>query len=123
MKLSNNPKVNDFLIDIQSVSADKLEIIESIREIFNAASPALVEGIKYGGLVFNLSNTLVGGIFPYKAHVTIEFSEGATLPDPSGILEGKGKKRRHLKIIEQQDIKRKNTGFFVKEAVKPGGKV
>ncbi len=117
MAFSENHKVNTFLIDIQSVSPDKLEIIESIREIFNCANQTLVEDIKYGGLVFNLSNTLVGGIFPYKEHVTIEFSNGAELPDPSGILEGKGKKRRHLKIFEKQDIKSKNVIFFVEEAV------
>ena len=117
MELSKNQKVNEFLIDIQAMSPDQFEIMESIREIFNRADPSLVEDIKYGGLVFSLSNVLVGGIFPYKKHISIEFSHGVEFDDPSGILEGKGKNRRHIKIKESQDIDDKNVCFFVKQAV------
>ena len=118
MKVSDNDKVNKFMDDLQSVSPDKLEIIKPIRKIFLDANKEFTEDIKYGGLVFNLSNTLIGGIFPYKEHISIEFSNGAEFPDPSGLLEGKGKKRRHLKINEKKDIKDKNVKAFVAEAVK-----
>ena len=70
------------------------------------------------GLVFNLSNALIGGIFPYKDHISIEFSNGADFPDPSGMLEGKGKNRRHLKIAKKQDIDAKYVEIFAAEAVK-----
>ncbi len=119
LKFSENHKVKEFFIDIQSMSPDKFEIIQSIRGIFNSANQELIEDIKYGGLIFNLSNVLVGGIFPYKKHISIEFSNGIELPDPSGLLEGKGKKRRHLKITEKQDIENKNVSFFVDKAVNP----
>jgi hypothetical protein len=118
MKDSDNDKVNRFMDDLQSISLGKLEMIESIRKIFLGANKELTEDIKYGGLVFNLSNTLIGGIFPYKEHISIEFSNGAEFPDPSGLLEGKGKKRRHLKIVEKQDIDAKNVEVFVAESVK-----
>jgi len=104
--------------DLQSISPDKLEIIVSIRKIFLSANKELTEDIKYGGLVFNLSNALIGGIFPYKEHISIEFSNGVDFPDPSGMLEGKGKKRRHLKIVKKQDIDAKNVEIFVAEAIK-----
>ena len=118
MKFSDNDRVNKFMDDLQSMSPDKLEMIESIRKIFLSANKELTEDIKYGGLVFNLSNALIGGIFPYKEHISIEFSNGADFSDPSRMLEGKGKKRRHLKIVEKQDIDAKNVGVFVAEAVK-----
>jgi len=118
MKISDNDRVNKFMDDLQSISPDKLEIIDSIRKIFLNANKELIEGIKYGGLVFNLSNALIGGIFLYKNHISIEFSNGADFSDQSKILEGKGKKRRHLKIFEKQDIEAKNVGAFVAEAVK-----
>lgn len=104
--------------DLQTISPDKIDIIKPIRKVFLTANKNLTEDIKYGGLVFNLSNVLVGGIFPYKEHISIEFSNGAEFPDPSGILEGKGKKRRHIKIIKKKDIDDKNVKSFVEEAVK-----
>jgi len=107
--------------DLQTVSPDKVEIIMSIRKIFLTANKNLTEDIKYGGLVFNLSDVLVGGIFPYKAHISIEFSNGVEFPDPSGILEGNGKKRRHIKIVKNKDINDKNVKAFVAESVKNQG--
>lgn len=104
--------------DLQSISPDKIEIIKPIRKIFLGANKDLTEDVKYGGLVFNLSNMLIGGIFPYKEHISIEFSNGADFLDPSGMLEGKGKKRRHLKIVKKKDIDDKNVKAFVAEAVK-----
>lgn len=113
MKISDNNKVNKFLTDLQLTSPDKLEIIELVRSLFLSANKECAEEIKYGGLVFNLSNVLIGGVFPYREHVSIEFSEGVAFHDPGGLLEGKGKKRRHLKIRGKSDISAKNTEAFV----------
>lgn len=118
MKITENDKVNKFMDDLQSISPEKVKIIKPIRRIFLGSNKELTEDIKYGGLVFNLSNVLIGGIFPYKEHISIEFSNGADFLDPSGMLEGKGKKRRHLKIVKLKDIDDKNLKYFVAEAVK-----
>ncbi len=115
---STSQKVNDFLKDIQATLPDRFDIIKEIREIFHQENNQFSEDIKYGGLVFNLSSTLVAGIFCYKNHISIEFGNGVAFDDPSGLLEGKGKMRRHLKIIEQPDIQNKQVGFFVKESAK-----
>ncbi len=66
--------------------------------------------IKYGGLVFNLSNTLMGGIFAYSEHISIKFSFGVELADPDSILEGKGKTRR-LKILLLSVLKKISPGL------------
>jgi len=55
-----------------------------IRRLFNKASQALSEDIKYGGLVFMKSGSLIGGIFPYKNHISIEFSNGSSFSDSQG---------------------------------------
>ena len=34
----------------------------------------------------------------YKAHAGIGFFHGAALPDPAGLLEGAGKRMRHVKL-------------------------
>ncbi len=116
MELSNNDKVNDFLADIQLISSDKFDMMISIRELFFSANKDLVEDIKYGGLVFNLSNSLLGGIFPYKKHISIEFSNGSDFIDIDSILDGGGKKRRHLKIFTADDIAQKNSEYFINQA-------
>ena len=39
-----------------------------------------------------------GYVNAFTAHVNIGFFHGAALPDPSGMLEGKGKYMRHVKL-------------------------
>ncbi len=118
MNISTSDKVNDFLSDIQSIASEQFDMVIAIRDIFLRANEELVEGIKYGGLVFNVSDALIGGIYSYKEHVSIEFSNGADFIDNDSILEGGGKKRRHLKIYENDDIVQKDVAHFVSQAVK-----
>ncbi len=117
MNPANGIKIDNFLHDIQSLSEEKFTLLVSIRKIFNEAHAGLVEDIKYGGLVFSLSNTLVGGIYVYDKHLSIEFSHGAKLSDLDHILEGKGKKRRHIKIYSMSDISEKKVEYFVRQAL------
>lgn len=42
-----------------------------------------------------------------KNHVSFEFKEGFKLQDSNSILEGTGKKRRHIKIKWLSDIDKK----------------
>ena len=123
MKISDSLKIEEFLKDIQFQSPENFEILTLVRKIFNDANPNLEEDIKYGGLVFSSSSALIGGIFPYSKHVSIEFSYGAELSDPNNILEGKGKKRRHIKITQAQDIQSKRVEYFVGNAVNVQGEV
>ncbi|MGJ8645976.1 MAG: DUF1801 domain-containing protein [Marinomonas colpomeniae] len=117
MNISNSDKVNDFLSDIQSLSPEQFDMVIAVRDIFLKTNEKLVESIKYGGLVFNVSNALIGGIYIYKEHISIEFSNGAGFIDTDSILEGGGKKRRHLKVYSYDDIVQKNTKYFVNQAV------
>ncbi len=55
MNISSNKKINDFLLDIESMSKNQYEIVISIRELFLKENEAVIEDIKYGGLVFSLS--------------------------------------------------------------------
>ena len=34
----------------------------------------------------------------YKAHAAVGFFHGADLPDPTGLLEGTGRRMRHVKL-------------------------
>ncbi len=110
--------IEDFLNDIQLVSHEQFEIVSAIREIFLDANPNLVEKIKYGGLTFSLSSMLCGGIYSYKSHVSVEFSNGVGFSDPEYRLEGGGQWRRHVKIRSKADIENSKVAFFINQAVR-----
>ena len=44
-------------------------------------------------------------IIIYSKHINISFPSGAFLSDPQGLLQGTGKRIRHIKIKEFNDIK------------------
>ena len=99
------------------------ELIEAnIKEAVNQIRPDVRYVPKYGGQVLvldpNDDKKFVGGIFTYKDHVSLEFSEGAGFDDPNGHLEGKGKNRRHLKFRALEDVDTKDTKMFLKQALK-----
>lgn len=45
-----------------------------------------------------------GYVNVFKAHVNVGFFRGALLEDSSGLLEGSGKRMRHIKLRPDQDI-------------------
>lgn len=99
------------------------EIADAVKEIVDQIDPDVRYVPKYGGEVLVLDpdddNKFVGGIFSYKSHVSLEFSEGASFDDPNARLEGKGKFRRHLKFENVDDVNAKDTRGFLKQALEP----
>jgi len=45
-----------------------------------------------------------GYVNAFKAHVNVGFFYGAELPDPAGLLEGTGKRMRHVKLRPEAAI-------------------
>ena len=117
MAKSESEKVADFLADIQSQFPEEYEIFIQVRDLFLDNDPSLATDVKYGGMVFFKGKELISGIFLYKNHISIEFGYGARWSDPYSVLEGKGKLRRHIKIVEPDDIKTKKVAHYVHEAV------
>ena len=63
----------------------------------------------YKGLVFSLT--------PHAEHVMLGVWNGATLKDPTGLLEGKGSAHRHVKLQDPLDVQRPALERLLKEAV------
>ncbi len=110
-------KIEEFIRGIQSVNSEHAQIVERVRDLFMDAERNLIQKIMYGGLVFFKDSALIGGVFPYTKHISIEFSNGADFSDPSSALEGNGKSRRHLKIYTAADVDNRDARFFIKQAV------
>lgn len=97
--------IEDHHPDVRSWAQAASALVLSVRP------DATVEFEKaWGGYL--LFRTTVGGgntvcfISAHKKHVSLGFSEGAELSDPSGLLQGSGKRQRHVKIKKSEDLER-----------------
>jgi hypothetical protein len=64
-----------------------------VREVMHDGCPTACVGDAAFGYV---------GVF--RSHVNVGFFHGAELDDPGGLLEGKGKRMRHVKIRPGRDL-------------------
>ncbi len=70
---------------------------------------------------YGTSDRLSDGIFHiavYSKHVNLGFNDGATLPDPKGILQGKGSRIRHISFKSEADIARPEIRKYIRRAKK-----
>ena len=93
------------------------EIANSVRTRILQLFDTVDEEVKYGGILFAAPEPFCG-IFVYKQHVSVEFSHGAKIADPHGLLEGKGKGRRHLKLHTLEDVENKYLMDYLRLAQK-----
>jgi hypothetical protein len=59
-----------------------------------------------------------GYVNVFKAHVNIGFFLGAELQDPAGLLEGTGKRMRHVKVTPGAALDRRALGALIQSAAK-----
>src|SRR5512142_2957061 len=57
-------------------------------------------------------------IGPQKGYVNLYFMDGVDLPDPDGLLEGTGKRLRHVKIRTPEDLKKRSLHALVRQAAR-----
>jgi hypothetical protein len=87
-------------------------IARRLREIIAEIDPEAVEVVRLGdgaatyGLGPKKMSEGYAYIMPYKQWVNLGFYMGATLPDPAAIMEGTGKKLRHVKVRSVEDAGR-----------------
>ena len=57
-----------------------------------------------------------GYVNVFRAHANVGFFLGAELPDPMGLLEGSGKRMRHVKVKPNADLDSRALGALVDAA-------
>ena len=62
------------------------------------------ELIHDGGPVACVEDAPFGYVNVFRAHANVGFFTGAELPDPTGLLEGSGKRMRHVKVKPGADL-------------------
>lgn len=103
-------------------ASDRARILDTLRGIITALCPDAAFLDKYGGVVVERvaggPEAPFCGIFAHARHVSLEFSQGARLDDPRGLLEGSGTQRRHLKLRSVADIEAKACRAFLEQAAR-----
>ena len=78
-------------------------IERALRATIRREFPDAVEQVDFGNklIAFGRSMKMRGLLFAIIAHktwVNLQLADGAELPDPDGVIEGTGKRIRHIKI-------------------------
>jgi hypothetical protein len=113
--------VQTLLDDISLLGGDQYSLVELVRKLIMETVAPVSEEVKYGGIIFS-SAVPFCGVFAYKKHVSVEFSNGVKITDTFGHLEGSGKGRRHVKLYSVEDVETKQLAHYLPlalEAAKP----
>ncbi|MDD2988233.1 MAG: DUF1801 domain-containing protein [Zoogloea sp.] len=105
-------RISRLLDDIRHLDAGHFELVQALRETILGLDPSISEEVKYGGFLFSSGKPFCG-VFSYAKHVSLEFGEGASLPDAFQVLEGADKFRRHIKLLSVEDIRSKHVRDYL----------
>lgn len=91
------------------------EVFLALRELVRALMPDATEQVDLPDRLFAFGFGPPGGVrikglavalIPHTAHVNVQLADGADLDDPAGIVEGTGKRIRHVKCRSLDDVAR-----------------
>ena len=75
-------------------------------------------GLQYGAT--ERTDDFVCSISVFEKHVDLSFRQGAELQDPAGVLEGKGKTLKYLRLKTLTDVQRPDIRGFLQQARRLG---
>ncbi len=102
---------------LSSYNEDMANLARDLRNMILDLVPDMNESIKWKNLFYE-KNGFICAIVIHKNHVNLQFARGTELLDPDRILEGSGKKIRHMKIHNSKDINSEKLKNLITEAVK-----
>ena len=107
---------------LQMCASHVRETVEALRRVVREAAPEASERGYTGwrNLVYYYQGMFCY-IAPLKDSVNLGFHRGVDLPDPDGLLQGTGKKLRHVKVGDRSDIADDALRTLVREAYKLNG--
>lgn len=78
---------------------------DDVRELLHDGCPTACVG-----------DAAFGYVNAFSAHVNVGFYQGASLPDPAGLLQGSGKRMRHVKVRWGEPVDEKALGALISAA-------
>jgi hypothetical protein len=80
------------------------DLVQAVREVVLGADPRVTEAIKWQAPTFMYAGNIASFYPKATKHVSLMFHQGASLPDPNGLLEGSGDTSRVAKFTDAQDL-------------------
>ena len=115
MKMKSYASFDEYLVDQPPRNQT---IIRALRKLVRRLSPQLRESVKWGNGCWVKGDAPVSYVYSAPDHVQFGFFHGATLKDPKGLLLGKGKFVRHIRLLKTADIDERACAALVKQAVR-----
>jgi hypothetical protein len=95
-----------------------LELRDLIRHILPKAQEKIYKGWGVADYGYGTPGRGFLTIGPQKRYVNLYFMDGVALDDPQGLLEGTGKRLRHIKIRSSAELKNPALHALVQQAAK-----
>jgi len=96
-------------------------VVRELRALVLGEAPdAVVESIKWGHPNYETDGNICY-ISAYSQHVNLGFFRGVDLEDPDGLLDGSGKKLRHVKVWPEKRPPEQPLRTLVLQAFQLGG--
>jgi len=101
---------------VRGIAPGQRKLVQSLRRLVRAEAPHLIEVMKWGNVCWvGAGNVCL--IHVEDDHLDFAFFMGASLADPDGILVGKGKFLRMVKVRTASDIRRDELAAVIARAV------
>ncbi|HVE76614.1 MAG TPA: DUF1801 domain-containing protein [Actinomycetota bacterium] len=107
-------EVDDFIQE--KVQPELHDVVERIRELMREEAPDATELISYGLPMWKLKYP-IAWITPSKREITFGFRHGVSFEDPHGLLKGRGKYARHVKMKNVEAINEEALRSYIRQAV------
>ena len=106
----------DFDEYLEDQSVKNHEIVRALRTFVKRVEPGLHEAVKWGNGCWIGRNGPVAYVHSDTGYVQFGFFNGSSLKDPKGLLEGKGRYVRHIKVHDASEIDRRTFAALLREA-------
>ena len=80
------------------------DLVQAVREVILRTDERVAETIKWQAPTFVYDGNIASFFPRAKQHVSLMFHTGASLPDPTGLLEGGGETGRMAKFTSFEDL-------------------
>ncbi len=108
---------------VQPIPPQIAALAYQLRDILSEVYPDVLETPRPAeqhadyGISSNQRAEIFGYICPLKDYVRLGFYYGAALPDPNRLLQGQGKRLRHIKIYSPAEAERPEVRQLLEAAV------
>jgi len=102
---------------IATLDGWKAEVVSRVRVIIREAAPDAQEKYKWAQPVYEVNGPLCY-MKAFKNSVNFGFWRGVDLDDPLGLLQGSGKKMRHVSLGGMDDINETAFTDFIQQAAR-----